>query len=31
VKGAELKDGLLKITLERILPEGKKARSIKID
>ena len=31
VKGAELKDGLLKITLERILPEGKKARSIKIN
>jgi len=31
VKGAELKDGLLKVSLERILPEGKKARSIKID
>ena len=31
VRGAELKDGLLKISLERLLPEGKKARSIKIN
>jgi len=31
VKGAELKDGLLKVSLERILPDGKKARSIKIN
>ena len=30
VKGAELKDGLLKISLERIVPEGKKPRSIEI-
>ncbi len=30
VKGAELKDGLLKISLERIIPESKKARTIKI-
>ncbi len=30
VKGAELKDGLLKISLERILPEGRKARTIEI-
>lgn len=30
VKGAELKDGLLKISLERIVPEGKKPRSISI-
>ena len=30
VKGAELKDGLLKVSLERIVPEGKKARSITI-
>ena len=30
VKGAELKDGLLKISMERIIPEGKKPRSIKI-
>ena len=30
VKGAELKDGLLKIYLERIVPEGKKPRSIEI-
>jgi len=30
VKGAELKDGLLKISMERIIPEGKKPRSIAI-
>tara|TARA_B100000886_G_C20423794_1_gene492890 strand:- start:710 stop:1153 length:444 start_codon:yes stop_codon:yes gene_type:complete len=30
VKGAELKDGLLKISMERIVPEGKKPRSIDI-
>jgi len=30
VKGAELKDGLLKIALERIIPESKKARSIEV-
>jgi molecular chaperone IbpA len=30
VKGAELKDGLLKISMERIIPEGKKARSIEV-
>ena len=30
VKGAELKDGLLKISMERIIPEGKKPRSIEI-
>ena len=30
VKGAELKDGLLKVSLEKILPEGKKARTIEI-
>ncbi len=30
VKGAELKDGLLKISMERIIPEGKKPRSITI-
>jgi molecular chaperone IbpA len=30
VKGAELKDGLLKVSLERIIPEGKKARTITI-
>tara|TARA_X000000950_G_scaffold289358_1_gene412298 strand:+ start:3817 stop:4176 length:360 start_codon:yes stop_codon:yes gene_type:complete len=30
VKGAELKDGLLKISLERIIPEGKKPRTIKV-
>ena len=31
VKGAELKDGLLKISLERIIPESKKARTIEIN
>ena len=30
VKGAELKDGLLKVSMERIIPEAKKPRSIKI-
>ena len=30
VKKAELKDGLLKISLERILPEGRKAKTIEI-
>ena len=30
VKGAELKDGLLKVSLERIVPESRKARTIEI-
>jgi len=30
VKGAELKDGLLKVSMERIVPEHKKARTINI-
>ena len=30
IKGAELKDGLLTVSLERIVPEGKKARVIDI-
>ena len=30
VKGAELKDGLLKVSLERIIPEAKKPREIEI-
>ena len=30
IKGAELKDGLLKVSMERIVPEGKKARSIEV-
>ena len=30
VKGAELKDGLLKISMEKIIPESKKARTISI-
>ena len=30
VKGAELKDGLLKVTMERIIPEAKKAKTITI-
>ena len=30
IKGAELKDGLLVIALERILPEAKKAKTIEI-
>jgi len=31
VKDAQLKDGLLKISLHRIVPEGKESRSIKIN
>ena len=30
VKGAELKDGLLKVSLERIIPEHKKAKTIEV-
>ena len=30
VKGAELKDGLLKVSLERIIPDHKKAKTIEI-
>ena len=30
VKGAELKDGLLKVSLERIIPEAQKPRAIEI-
>ena len=30
IKGAELKDGLLKVSLNKILPEGKKPRSIEV-
>ena len=30
VKGAELKDGLLRVALERIVPEHKKPRTISI-
>jgi len=30
VKGAELKDGLLKVSLERIIPDHKKAKTIDI-
>jgi molecular chaperone IbpA len=30
VQGAELKDGLLKIALERIIPESKKPRTIEV-
>jgi len=30
VKGAELKDGLLKVSLERIIPESRKPRVIEI-
>lgn len=30
VKGAELKDGLLKVSMERIIPESKKAKTIEI-
>jgi len=30
VKGAELKDGLLKVSLERIIPEAQKSRVIEI-
>ena len=31
IKRAELKDGLLKISLERIIPDSKKARTIEIN
>ena len=31
IKGAELKDGLLRISLERIIPESKKPRTIEIN
>ena len=30
VKGAELKDGLLKVSMERVIPEAKKAKTITI-
>ena len=30
IKGAELKDGLLSVSMERIIPENKKARKIQI-
>ena len=30
VKGAELKDGLLKVSMERIIPDHKKPRNIAI-
>jgi molecular chaperone IbpA len=30
VKGAELKDGLLKVSLEKIIPDSKKPRTIQI-
>ena len=30
IKGAELKDGLLKVSLNKILPESKKSRSIEV-
>jgi len=30
IKGAELKDGLLKVSLNKILPEGKQPKSIEI-
>tara|TARA_A100000164_G_scaffold272735_1_gene244675 strand:- start:273 stop:638 length:366 start_codon:yes stop_codon:yes gene_type:complete len=30
VKGAELKDGLLKVSMERIIPDHKKAKTISI-
>jgi len=30
IKGAELKNGLLKISLEKIIPEGKKPKTIAI-
>ena len=30
IKGAELKDGLLKVSMERIIPEHKKAKTITI-
>ena len=30
IKGAELKNGLLKISLEKIVPEGKKPKTITV-
>ena len=30
IKGAELKDGLLNVTMEKVIPEHKKARTIEI-
>jgi molecular chaperone IbpA len=30
IKGAELKDGLLKVSLNKVLPESKKSRSIEV-
>ena len=30
IKGAELKDGLLSVSMVRIIPENKKARKIQI-
>ena len=30
VKGAELKDGLLKVSMERVIPEHRKAKTIDI-
>ena len=30
IKGAELKDGLLNVSMEKVIPEHKKARTIKI-
>ena len=30
IKGAELKDGLLSVSMERVIPEHKKARTINI-
>ena len=30
IKGAELKDGLLKVSLNKIVPEGKKPKSIEV-
>ena len=30
ITGAELKDGLLKVSLNKILPEGKKPRKIEV-
>ncbi len=30
VKGAELKDGLLKVSMEKIIPEAKKLKTIEI-
>ena len=30
IKGAELKDGLLSVSMERVIPDHKKARTIQI-